>query len=251
MSLLSLPLSYSANAQTRTYIVGAEQLDYYPHFDFDRSEDKGFAWQVLQQFAARHDIQFNYISLPPKRLQLELDKGTIDFAYPDNPRWQHHDIQVRQNKIFSQGLALGIYGTMVRQENLGQSVEQFNKLAFPIGFTPVKWQQLFKQYNIKTIETYDAAGAILAVARGRADGADIEYNVAAYLGSVSPDNLRLQLNPDLPFSAVNFSLSTFAHPELIEQLDQFLIENQELINNLKARYQLQQSIEPRDYVKAK
>ncbi|MCW8107219.1 transporter substrate-binding domain-containing protein [Alteromonas ponticola] len=237
----------SNNVYSNTYLVGIQQLDYYPHYDLSRSGDKGIAWHILEQFSRQHNVSFAYIPLPPKRLQLELGKGTIDFAYPDNPRWQPKDEQPGRNKVFSQGLALGIYGTLVKKEKVGQKLRQFSRLAFPLGFTPVKWHELITQNGIETIETYDAMGALRAVARGRADGADVEYNVAAYLTSITPDNIHLVLDPELPFSAVQFSLSTFAYPELIEKFNQFLIAEKDQIEKIKARYRLKQSIEPRDY----
>ncbi|MCW8091235.1 hypothetical protein [Alteromonas sp. ASW11-130] len=244
MSVL-LPVTYAA-AQTQTYVIGAEQLDYYPHFDFARPYDKGFAWKVLQRFATKHNIKFKYISLPPKRLKLELQKGTIDFAYPDNPRWEQKGL-TRINKVYSQGLALGVYGTMVQANALGNKIDKFRRLAYPNGFTPVKWEGLLNEYNIETLKTYDAMGAIRAVLRGRADGADIEFNVATYLTSTSVDKQKLVLDPELPFSVVHFSLSTIAYPKIIEKLDTFLIEEKDFIDELKAHYRLKQSIEPTDY----
>ncbi len=244
--ILSLLAIFHAAAESDTYVIGIEQLDYYPHFDFSRNNDKGYAWRVLQQFAKKHELKFEYISLPPKRLQLELAKGTIDFAYPDNPRW-HDQHETKRNKTYSQGLALGIYGTMVKPNALGKDINQFKRLAYPIGFTPIKWLALIDEYGINAIETYDASGSIRAVVRGRADGADIEYNVAHHLTSTSPNNYQLALDPALPFSAVHFSLSTIFYPELIKKLDDFLIEEQQYVNKLKAHYQLKQSIVPADY----
>lgn len=68
------------------YLVGAEALNYYPHQNFNSSSDRGFAWAVLNEFAEHEGTEFVYIALPIRRLQKELEKGTVDFAYPDNPK---------------------------------------------------------------------------------------------------------------------------------------------------------------------
>ena len=76
------------------------------------------------------------------------------------------------------------------------------------------------------------------VAMGRADGADVEYHVASYLISQDNSLANLVVDPDLPFSSTGFHLSSLSQPQLMAELDNFMLHNPEKIRQLKAKHQL-------------
>ena len=43
-----LPLSATAE----TYVVASQNIPYYPHYEFAAPKDKGFAWALLEAYAA-------------------------------------------------------------------------------------------------------------------------------------------------------------------------------------------------------
>ena len=42
----------------------------------------------------------------------------------------------------------------------------------------------------------------------------------------------------LPTSKSDFSMSTIAHPDVIKQLDEFLVKDKDLVAQLKAKYKI-------------
>ena len=222
--------------QRQRFIIGAENIDYFPHHNFNNSTDKGYAWSLLEAFAASKNYQFIYHALPIKRLRRELDKGTIDFVYPDNPKW--FDAETPDKKSYSRPLSIAVGGTMVRRDWRDNALAEFETLAVPLGFTPVKWLSLISAGDVNLIQVPDSSAALQVVLLGRATGADIEYNVAQHLMIMMNRPGELVLNTQLPLDEVGFAVSTHRHPQVIAELDQFIADNTALITRLKQRYAL-------------
>ena len=81
-----------------TYIVGAQNIEYYPYYNFSSDHEKGLGWAILEAFSKQSGHRFVYLSMPVKRLQIELKKGNVDFVFPDNARW-HDQITHSLNKV--------------------------------------------------------------------------------------------------------------------------------------------------------
>jgi len=64
----------SANTMADKFVIGAQRLDYFPHYDFTSSRDRGVAWAILEAFSKYSGHELVYLSLPVKRLQIELQK---------------------------------------------------------------------------------------------------------------------------------------------------------------------------------
>lgn len=248
IKLLLVLISFAAHAQpSRTFIVGTQNFDYFPHYNFNSQRDKGFAWAVLQAFAKEQGIRFEYMPLPTARLERELLKGTIDFAYPDNARWTR-DEKDSHKKSYSTPVALSVAGTMVRKERQGRGMDAFKTLAYPKGFVPAKWLPVFEQNPIRVFKTTDAKTSLQAVIMGNADGADIEYHVSQHLLSVIGQPERLVLDPELPISFVDFKLSTRFHGDILSAFNAFMRGHQAEIERLRTHYGLSDSRDPFDYV---
>ena len=67
---------------------------------------------------------------------------------------------------------------MVKPSNANLDMAKFNTLAVPRGFTPIQWFKLQGRYDFNIVEVSTAWDALNMVLLGRADGADIEFNVA-------------------------------------------------------------------------
>ncbi|MEW9798068.1 substrate-binding periplasmic protein [Alteromonas sp. CYL-A6] len=223
--------------QADTFVVGAQDIQYYPHYDFGSEIDKGYAWAVLQAFAKATGHEFVYLDMPVRRLQMEMVKGKVDFVYPDNPDW-YNQIIPASKKTFSQPLTRALGGTVMLADNVGQGIDAIKRLAMPLGFTPLNWQQRIdtKQTILTTVT--DIPSGLKLLSRHRVDAMNIEYHVAKYIESVTPDISNLTLDVSLPHADVGFMVATIRHGKLIEQLDAFIDSQPALIARLKARYGL-------------
>lgn len=242
-SAVLLLVTLNAVGKSKSLVIGAQNIDYFPHYNFNSTLDKGYAGAVFQAFGDKHHYQITYITLPTKRLQTELIKGTVDLAYPDNERWGRLASKAK-GKHYSAAIAYATGGTMVLSRNVSLPIEQFKTLAIPHGFTPAKWFESIAKYNIKVTTFYDASAALQAVILGRADGADVEYHVARHLLKVTGRSEKLVMATHLPSNIVEFKASTFKHPKILKELDEFIRSNPELIELLENQYQLKTAVKP-------
>lgn len=234
--LLLLMLSVKVSAQEHTsYIVGAEKISYYPHYDFAQPDDKGFAWALLQAFSRHSGHSFVFEALPIKRLHTELHKGTVDFVYPDNPKWSRNP---SLTKYYSQPLVVAMGGTMVKQNKRGTGIDKFKSLSVALGFSPVMWTDRIRNRQVRIVEVANAKAALQMVDIGRVDGADVEYHVAQHLMNSMGKPNALVLDPLLPYDFVSFQLSTVEFPELLKELDRFITTHSGVVEQLKIRYRL-------------
>ncbi|GAB3015173.1 type 2 periplasmic-binding domain-containing protein [Bowmanella dokdonensis] len=243
---LLIMLSGSLAAAAGEYVIGVESQDYYPHYDFTHRDGAraSYTTEVFALFSRHSGHQFVFLPLPIKRARQELFEGdTIDLLYPDNPAWA--DFQsTGMRRVYSSPLVNILGGTMVRPPDYGKGVANFHVLAVPRGFTPIEWLKLKQGKPFRVVEVPDALSALEMVLLGRADGADVEFNVARHLLSEMGQSGMLVMDPGLPLSAVGFHLSTIEHVGLIKEFDRFLSEHQAQIQQLKQHYKLIEALAP-------
>lgn len=234
-SLLStlLPLT----SQAETFIVGAQNIQYYPHYDFSRENDKGLAWAILEAYAEHSGHELVYYDMPIKRLQLEMRKGNVDFVYPDNPKW-YNQIIPASDKFFSLPLTRALGGTIINPEDVGKGIDNIRRLSIPLGFTPVNWQQRVDDKLTRLIPVTDTMSALYLLEKKRVDAANLEYSVTQYLTMTSPQYGPFTLDPELPHDNVGFMLSTMNHPDIILDINNFIRTNGGLVDSLKQKYDL-------------
>lgn len=237
MFLLLVFSSLTFGAAQPVFVVGTQDFEYSPQYDFTHSSDKGFAWSVLQLFAKEQGIKLEYKPLPLRRLQAELDLGHVDFVYPDNRRW-HSGEEHELNRKFSAVISTAVYGTMVLAANVGRGRSNFKSVAFPRGFVPTKWYEILERRPLRIIETSNAELAIKMVLRNRADGTDIECSVSKFLLRKLGRSGALRIDRDLPFTEIGFRMSTIHQVDIIERLDDFLSTQGAALLELKRRYEL-------------
>jgi hypothetical protein len=224
-------------ASADTYIVGAQNIEYYPHYDFAASNDKGLGWAVLQAFSEHSGHTFVYLSMPVRRLQMEMQKGNVDFVYPDSPRW-YNQITKAEEKIFSETIAETLSVTFVKPPSVGKGFDSVKRLAVPFGFTPVEWQQRIDDNLTEITSVEDVYTGFSLLNTGRIDAIDIEYHVGQAVLERNPALGEFVIDVTLPHNIVNFRLSTIHHNTLINELNIFLSENTALIDALKKQYRI-------------
>lgn len=233
--LLLLSCCFSLDSQAEKLIVGAQELNYFPHYDFDAQIDKGVGWAILEAFAEVSGHEFIYLSMPIRRLQLELAKGNIDFVYPDNRGW-YNKIVPSKEKYFSLPLTYALTGTIVKTGNSGKGIDAVKRLAMPLGFTPVNWQERIDSNVTKITWVKDTKQGLALLYQERVDALDLEYFVAQYSSmNLYPDN-TFTIDLTLPHNEIPFSLSTLNQRTIIEELNKFIVSNPDLIKQIQAKY---------------
>ena len=239
LRFLFLLLVFSTKfVSANTYIVGAQNIEYYPHYDFAAKDDKGLGWAILQAFSEHSGHKFVYLSMPVRRLQMEMLKGNVDFVYPDSPRW-YNQITKADEKIFSAPITATLSVTLVKPPLESNGVDSVKHLAVPFGFTPVEWQQRIDDKLTQITAVEDVYTGLSLLNTGRIDAIDIEYHVSQAVLERNPTLGEFAIDVTLPHNIVNFQLSTIHHSTLINELNSFLSENTSLINAIKRRYKIE------------
>ncbi|WP_334049066.1 hypothetical protein [Alteromonas gracilis] len=231
---------FSSTIQADTYIVGAQNIEYSPYYNFSSPHEKGLGWAILEAFSKHSGHQFIYLSMPVKRLQIELKKGNVDFVFPDNPRWNDH-ITHSVDKAYSLPLVDTFAVTLVKPENKGKGISFVSNLIIPDGFTPAKWKKQVNENTVYVIGVNSVYEGLSLLNKEKANAMDIEYNVAQRIIRRYPNIGEFTADLTLPFNTVSFSVSTLKHPDIIHELNTFLNSNSKTINEIKNKYGIEET----------
>jgi len=243
-TLIGLMMLFLANnsayaCKKESYTIGVQAIDYSPHYNFVDDSRASYFTEYVAWLNKHHPCQFKVVSLPIKRLNYFFEEGKIDFIYPDNPNW--HDQVTANSRIYSQPLVTALGGTVVSLLDEYIELTNFKRLAFPRGFTPIAWLPLQAEHLIEFSETNSAKAALLMVQAGRAQGADVEWNVANYL--ISQHSLEpMALGKNLPFTPTAFHIATLEHKRRLTEINQLMHNNREQLEALKRQLNIQESI---------
>jgi hypothetical protein len=215
--------------------ICVQNIDYYPHYDFSVQPGRGYAADLFSLFTARTGLHVTLLPLPVKRLH---DNPDCQLIYPDNPQW-HSAKGNAQQMFFSQPLTGTIGPTLVRRGDAQLELAAVRVVAVPRGFTPDHLLAVQKDYNFELVEATDARAAIQMLLKQRVDAADVEWHVARHLMQKLGQPQGAEIGWRLPLVSVGFHLSSREHGAFLRRFDQFLLQYQSEINQLKARYQLQ------------
>lgn len=227
----------SSTALAEQFIVGAQNLSYFPHYDFDSDVDKGVGWAILEAFSDATEHEFIYVALPIRRLQMELVKGNIDFVYPDSERW-YNNITDNNDKSFSLPLTQAVTGTIVKKKKAGKGITAIKNLAIPLGFTPVNWQSRINNGDTLLTAVKDVPQGFTLLQQEKVDALDLEYHVAQFSTASLTQYDDVILDLTLPHNEISFSISTLRHQAIIDELNRFITSNPELIKNIRIKYSI-------------
>lgn len=222
-------------AHADTYIVGAQDIEYYPFYNFSSEHEKGLGWAILEAFSEHSGHRFIYLSMPVKRLQIELKKGNVDFVFPDNPTW-YDQITHSLNKTYSEPLTETFAITLVKSENVGKGINHVSTLATPDGFSPVKWENQVRAGTVSVVGIKSIYEGLNLLQNNEVDAMDVEYNAAQHLARRLPLMGPFSADLTLPHNTVPFSLSTLKYPDIIDELNAFLLSQPEVVDKIKAKY---------------
>lgn len=218
------------------FTVASQNFNYFPHYNFLSETDKGFIWAVLDEFSKYSGHQFTYQPMPVLRLQRELEKGSIDLVYPDNPLFNNNQTFAK-GKYYSDTVVNTLGGTMVRSQSVGKNINFIKRLSIPLGFTPqLQWADLIAQNKVKLIQVATPLAELQLLAMNRVDAAEVDYFVSQYQMLNNPEFKGFRFDPRLPHSEVEFKLSTIQQIWLIDEINEFMESQPQVIKQLKLRY---------------
>ena len=221
------------------FTVGVENTDYMPISKAEGGNYSGYARDVLDAFAAKAGHKFTYKPLPVKRLLDEFAvEKSLDFKFPDNAYWAA-DVKKGLNIRYSKGVVAVTEGLLVLPANKGKGAGSITKIATVRGFTPFPYLDQIKANKIGLSEVNTAEAALTMGETGRVEG--------VYLGTLAANYTMVEtlkkpgvlvFDPGLPNSTNDFSLSTISQPDVIKQLDEFLVKEKDTVAKLKAKYKI-------------
>lgn len=243
--LLAVAMAGAAAADVaprKSYTIGVEDLQYYPlHTTSNDHAFGGFAREVLDMFAKEKGYAFRYVPLPVNRLYVAfLKERTLDFKYPDNPRWRQ-DLRGAARIRYSATLVASDEGAMVLPQNKGRALRQVKSLGTVLGFTPWPYLPAIDSKAIALSTSSGFEGLLRHALANHLDAVYINVDVANYLLAAelkTPGGLVF--DPGLPHARSDFSLSTLRHADVLTEFDAFLRRERPLLQALKLKYGIEE-----------
>ncbi len=240
--LLWVFMAGSVLAQEKTaFIVGVENIEYYPMYAFRDGEYVGYAREVLDAFANDQGYTFEYKPFPLLRLFKKfLEEQTVDFKYPDNQYWQA-DMRKGKNVYYSEPVVGYVDGVMVLPERKGAGLEKLERLGVVLGFTPWEYLEQIETKKIKQENCSNYLSMLEITLKKRVDGAYSNIDIANYhLENTLKKPGALVFDPDLPYTQSSYLLASIKHPEIIKEFSAWMEENSEFVESLKKSYKVGQ-----------
>ncbi|WP_083938623.1 transporter substrate-binding domain-containing protein [Psychromonas ossibalaenae] len=222
------------------FTVGVQNFsEYHPYSEFKNNLYSGFNRELLDMFAASHNYTFNYKARPIKRLYAEYTAGKFDFKYPDNALWQKQLKSTIKIK-YSSSVVEYTDGIMLLPAKKGTLLNELKSISAINGFTlPEAYLHRERQGQLAIVRTTDYKRLLQLALEGRVDGAYFNTAISShYLSHSGYKTDALVFDSSLPFLRNQRTLSSIKYPAVIKQFDQFLVEREDDIAELKKRYGL-------------
>ncbi len=232
-ALILILVFSSQKAWAKSYRVGVEDIEYYPHSAVIDGKYQGFARDVLDAFAKSKGYTFKYVPMPYARNARALFNSKIDFQYPDNSYWLA-DVKKGRNIIYSDSVITYTDGLHILPSNRHMKVSEISVIGTLIDFYPVHYLALEKKGKLKINYAATVTGLIKQVHLGRTDGVYLNTDVVKYHERNSKN--PIEFNLALPHITSGYSLATINHKKIIVEFNKFLKDNKLLLVKIKKRY---------------
>jgi len=237
MGLMALTARGASAADAIT--IGVEETAYLPHYQFTDGVYKGFAADLIAQFAKDRNYRVDYRPMPVIRLFAALVDGAIDLKYPDNPIWSAES-KAGKDVRYSDPVVAYIDGVSVAPDKVGRGVESLKSLGTVLGFTAYEWLDRINKKQVVLQENRSFEALVRMAQAGRVDGA---YSNVAVLAYVLEKQIgapgALVFDRSLPHSAGHYQFSSLKRPLLISELNAWMKANDAWIADLKKTSQVE------------
>ena len=234
LSFANINLTYA-----QKYIIGVEEVSYYPLFDYTATDTNrpSFTKDILTVFFEHHNYSYRFVALPIKRFNKWYAEKGIDFKFPDNVRWRT-DEQLKSNITFSQSVVKLRAGSYVLKSNAKYQRKDIKKLGTILGFVPTLWFDKIENKELQLIEENTPYGIVKHLLHGNVDATNIDANVIRHNLKLLNKPNKIVLNTNIKHEVFSYHLSSIKHPEIIKQFDNFLQNNPKLLQQLKKKYDI-------------
>lgn len=226
----------------KEFIIGVEDLSYYPLYDFSASStsNPSFTRDLLTTFFDRKNYQYHFIALPIKRFDKWFVEQEIDFKFPDNFRWKK-DEDDKLKIIFSEPVLQLMAGSYVLKSKPLASRNEIKKLGTILGFTPTLWFDKLEKNELTLTEEYSPFGVVKHLIYGNVDATNIDLNVINYNLKLLDKKNEVVLNTLIKHEVFTYHLSSINYPEIIKEFNIFLKENPSLVQQLKDKHGIKEN----------
>lgn len=226
-------------SEKRTYVIGVEDNQYFPHYTYVNGKYEGIGRDILDAFFASKGYAYEYKALPVARLFQSYLDGSVDFKYPDNAFWS---MNAKQGKgvIYSNPVMPNTDGVMVLPENLGKKTANQIKILGTIrGFTAPQWMGRVERGEMILAENDSSTLLVKQVFAKRIEGAYGNIDVMRYiLRNEYKDGAALMFDSSLPHTRDYYHMSSIKYPHIVYEFNVWLKENEKFISSLKHKYQI-------------
>jgi ABC-type amino acid transport substrate-binding protein len=224
------------------FVIGVEEMSYFPIYDNEAGEYIGYARELLDQFAKDSGHKFTYNILPINKLYLALTTFKVDFKFPDNEHWQE-EIKIGKNIKYSDGVFTNLDVIHVLPENEGKGVEFLKTIGTINGFTPWPVYEKVQKGEIKVLYYTSTSGLINQCKLGNVDGIYMSAYIMHYnLKKLNKPNIVV-FDKSIPYFKHDFKLSSIKYPDIIIQFNLWAKNNKKYITDLKKKYDLNENLE--------
>ena len=220
-----------------------ENIKYYPLYEYKGGETDrkflGVCGDIFYDFSDQSKFQFKVKALPVVRLFKHFCDGKVDLKFPDNKNWGG-DFKKGKTVIYSDPIVQYIDGVLTLKGKQDLKHQDLKKLGTVRGFTPWDYIGDIKEKNIELHEGSSLGQLLQMLKKERIDG--IYGNVAVCFHEANKINIDIAFCKQLPHTKDNYHLSTIEHPEIIEEFNAYLKNNQSKIQEWVKQHKADEGI---------
>jgi polar amino acid transport system substrate-binding protein len=217
------------------FIIGVEDIAYYPYYDFN-TQEPSFSKDLLDKFAYDSGHKITYLPLPINQFSKWLFEENIDFKFPDNQRWQTAWDTRNLEIYYSHDVVRMTAGTVILKKNQHKKQGFFKNIGIITGFLPTQWVEQLKQGKVKILEDSSPKVLVNQLTHNIVDGLDIDLAVANYHLNELKLKEKLVVSQNTSRQVFSYQLSSLKYPLIIEQFNRWLAQNRSFTNKLKQQY---------------
>lgn len=226
-------------SEQKKFRVGVELLSYFPAYNFStKGPGDSASYAILEKFARSEHIVFEYVPLPVNRLYRDFLDKSLDFKFPDNPKWRN-DLKGEQKVFYSESVFEYIDGMMVIPGHVNAGKDKIKKVGSVLGFTVWDYLTDIQKGSMAVSEYPDFGELLRAGVKGLVDGVYINIAVGNYH---LDENLKqpkgLVFDPSLPHTRDSYRLSTLKHSALLDRFSSYLKSHVRDLDIIRNKYKV-------------
>ncbi len=234
LGLLTALACTSPFTGAQSYRIGVEESSYFPRYGLVDGQFSGYAWELLESFAADSGHQFEYVPLSEDALLHQLLTGAVDLRYPDSPAW-YGAYKPKDGLAYSRPLDYTLVGLLVAPGREGD--ETLETLAVLQGFKLEPFAEVLERGELTVYPVARPEHLATLGLAGLVDGIYGDpYVVDYHLRRQGGVGEVLVLDHSFPTSLHDYRLSTLRYPELMIEFDRWFANHYDRVLKLRRDY---------------